>query len=93
MVKDDKMLIKRMSNKDLLRVINKIKYEKAHPEIYGNQETSRYVPERIFWKGYHGILKSELARRKKAGTISKLAGKIRKKTSGTLNLKKIMGGY
>jgi hypothetical protein len=79
MVLSNKAVIKRMSNKDLIALVNKIRQEKANPKVYGKYGTSKFVTASEFWYGHHGDILEELRRRKKQGRISKLAGLMRKK--------------
>lgn len=78
----NKQLIRSMSNKDLVQTLNKIRKEKANPGTYGKYGTSRWVTSSEFWSGYHGELKKELMRRKKAGLIGKTAGVSKSAKSG-----------
>jgi len=71
----EKELIRRMSNKELIETINKIRKEKANPEIYGKYGSSKWVTSSEFWTGHHGDLKAELKRRQTIGKIKKTAGK------------------
>ena len=75
----DKQLIRKQSNKELLRIFANIRKEKRDPATYGPQGTSKWVTSSEFWSGNIGNLKAELSRRKKLGLISKQAGKIKKR--------------
>jgi len=75
-------MIKGLSNKDLLRTINKIRHEKAHPETYSKKYgTSRWVTESEFFGGHHKVVKDELKRRQEQGKIKQNAGKPKKSTN------------
>jgi hypothetical protein len=82
MVLSEKTLIKRMSNKDLVRTVNKIKKEKQNPSVYGKHGTTRWVTSSEFWGGHHQDLKNELKQRQNLGKISKGAGKPKRKVQG-----------
>ena len=73
-----KQVIKRMTNKQLIDTLNKIRMEQIHKRRYGNYGTGRYVPSSEFWRGHISDLKKELALRKRKGLVSKLAGKTRR---------------
>jgi len=75
-------MIRKMSHKDLLHNVNKIRHEKERPETYGRHGTTRWVTSSEFWAGHHGEMKRELARRQKAGLIKKAAGKPKRQGFG-----------
>lgn len=66
--------IRRMSNLQLVRTVNKIMEEKRNPD-----RSSRFVPESEFWRGNISSLKQELARRQHEGVINARAGKPAKR--------------
>ena len=74
-------MIKRMSNKELVNTVKKIRKEKANPSVYGKGGSSRWVTSSEFWGGHHGVLNKELAKRRKAGKIHKRAGKPKRSSS------------
>jgi len=75
-------VIRRMSNKSLIQTINKIRHEKAHPEIYSKKYgTTRWVTDSEFYGGHHKVLKDELKKRQNQGIIKKSAGKSKKSRS------------
>jgi len=78
---------KRMSNKDLVNTLSRIRKEKAHPETYGKDGTSRYIPSSEFWGGLHTDLKTELKRRQKLGLIKKTAGKTTRRNPYSMSFK------
>ena len=60
-----KQTIRKMSKKDLLYFITKLRTER---------QNTRYVSQKVFWRGHIRDLRAELIHRKKLGLIKKSAG-------------------